>query len=86
MPNYDTLEAAQARIIELEEANAELTNERDSLSQNNESLRNDNNSLRTLNQKYFNKLTAQYSKQEDENNDEDKEVQSCEEFAKSLKI
>lgn len=86
MPNFDTLEAAQAEIIRLNEALTERTNERDTFSQNNTKLTQENESLRTLNQKYFNKLSAQFQNQEDKNNSGDKEVQSCEEFAKTLTI
>ena len=81
-----TLEEAQAQIITLNERITELTNERDTLSQNNENLTNELGEVRKLNQTYFNKLSAQYSKQEDENNDGDKEAPSCEEFAKTLTI
>lgn len=81
-----TLEEAQAEIVRLNEELTERTNERDTLSQNNESLTADNENLRKLNQQYFNKLTAQYSEQPGENNEEDKEAPSCEEFAKTLKI
>ena len=78
-----TLEEAQAEIIRLNEALTERTNERDTLSQNNETLKTDNDRLRTLNQNYFNKLSAQYSEPEDKNNNE-KEVPSCEEYANNL--
>ena len=84
-PKFATVEEAQARIIELEEALTERTNERDTLSQNNASLTQENESLRTLNQKYFNKLSAQFQDQEDEKDDEE-EVPSCEDFAKTLNI
>ena len=78
-----TLEEAQAEIIRLNEALTERTNERDTLSQNNETLTQENNSLRSLNQQYFNKLSAQYSPEKEE--PEEDEVPSCEDFAKSLK-
>ena len=81
-----TLEEAQAEIIRLNEQLTERTNERDTLSQNNATLTQENESLRTLNQKYFNKLSAQFQNQEDKNDSGDKEVQSCEEFAKTLNI
>ena len=79
-----TLEEAQAEIIRLQEANTELTNERDTLSQNNENLSREIEQVRTLNQQYFNKLTAQYSEPVVEKDDE--ETPTCEEFAKTLKI
>ncbi|MBP3683375.1 MAG: hypothetical protein J6J12_00220 [Oscillospiraceae bacterium] len=81
-----TLEEAQAEIIRLQEANTELTNERDTLSQNNASLTTELESVRRLNQQYFNKLSAQYSQEQDETNNDDEEVQSCEDFAKTLDI
>lgn len=84
-PKFATVEEAQARIIELEEALTERTNERDTLSQNNATLTQENESLRSLNQKYFNKLSAQFQDQEDEKDDE-KEVPSCEDYAKTLNI
>lgn len=80
-----TLEEAQAQIVELNEKVTELTNERDALSQNNADLTTQCNSLRELNQKYFNKLTAQYSHSEEEVQQEDT-PQTCEEFAKTLTI
>lgn len=81
-----TIEEAQAEILTLREQNAELTNERDTLLQNNEKLTGELSSVRELNQKYFNKLSAQFFPQDDEKGDEDEEVVSCEEFAKTLKI
>lgn len=84
MPSFDTLEAAQAEILRLQEANTALQNERDTLSQNNENLTQELGQVRTLNQQYFNKLCMQYSPQQDE--PEEPEVPSCEDFAKSLKI
>lgn len=80
-----TLEEAQAEIVRLNDELTERTNERDTLSQNNRTLTEDNERLRKLNQNYFNKLSAQFTAKEDKNN-EDKEVQSCEEFAKTLTI
>lgn len=80
-----TLEEAQAEIVRLNEELTERTNERDTLSQNNKSLTDDNERLRKLNQNYFNKLSAQFPAKEDKNDDE-KEVLSCEEFAKNIKI
>lgn len=86
MPNFNTLEEAQAEIIRLNERVTELTNERDTLSQNNTTLTGELESVRKLNQQYFNKLSAQYSQEPDKNNDDDEEVQSCEDFAKTLNI
>ena len=80
-----TLEEAQAEIIRLQDANTELTNERDTLSENNATLSQELENVRKLNQQYFNKLSAQYSQEQDENNS-DEEVPSCEDFAKTLSI
>lgn len=85
-PDYKTVEEAKAKILELQQQVTELTNERDTLSQNNKQLQDEKESLRTLNQKYFNQLSAQFQDQEDENNNDEEEVQSCEEFAKTLNI
>lgn len=86
MPNFNTLEEAQAEIIRLNELVTELTNERDTLSQNNTTITGELESVRKLNQQYFNKLSQQYSPQEDKKDNEEEEVQSCEEFAKTLNI
>lgn len=80
-----TLEEAQARIVELQEQNTALTNERDTLAQNNTTLQTENEGLRKLNQNYFNKLSAHYSNPADKKEDDEK-VPTCEEFAKTLKI
>lgn len=81
-----TLEEAQAEIIRLNEQVTELTNERDTLSQNNTTLTGELESVRKLNQQYFNKLSAQYSQEPDKTDNEEEEVQSCEDFAKTLNI
>ena len=87
MPNnFNTLEEAQAEIIRLNEALTERTNERDTLSQNNNTLTQELESVRKLNQQYFNKLSAQYSQEPDKTDNEEEEVQSCEDFAKTLDI
>lgn len=80
-----TLEEAQAEIIRLQEKNTSLTNERDTLSQNNKNLTEELGRVRTLNQTYFNKLSAQYSEPAGKK-DEEEEAPTCEEFAKNLKI
>lgn len=86
MAEINTIEEARAEILRLQEQVTELTNERDTLSQNNTAQAQELESVRKLNQQYFNKLSAQYSHQEDENNDGGKEVPSCEDFAKTLNI
>lgn len=82
---FKTIEEAKAKVLELQEQLTELTNERDTLSQNNTTLQGELEDVRKLNQKYFNKLSAQYSHEPDKNDDEE-EVQSCEDFAKTLDI
>jgi len=87
VPNtFNTLEEAQAEIIRLNEELTERTNERDTLSQNNATLTGELESVRKLNQQYFNKLSAQYSQEPDKNDSDEEEVQSCEDFAKTLEI
>lgn len=81
-----TLEEAQAEIIRLNEQVTELTNERDTLSQNNTTLTGELESVRKLNQQYFNKLSAQYSHDGDKKDDDEEEVPTCEDFAKTLDI
>lgn len=79
-----TLEEAQAKIVELTEKVTELENEKATLSENNKTLSEDLENVRVLNQRYFEKLTAQtISKDEPE---EEEEKLSCEEFAKTLTI
>ena len=80
-----TLEQAQAKILELQEANTQLTNERDTLSHDKEQLTQELTDVKKLNQQYFNKLSQQFFPTEDKK-DEEQEVPSCEEFAKSLNI
>lgn len=84
-PNYETLEQAQEAILDLQNQVTELRNERDTLSQNNETLTQELASVRTLNQKYFNQLSAQFH-EEDENNEEEEEVPSCVDFARTHNI
>lgn len=86
MAEFNTLEEAKAEIIRLNEALTERTNERDTLSKDKESLTGELESVRKLNQAYFNKLSAQYSQEPDKTNNQEEEVQSCEDFAKTLNI
>ena len=78
-----TLEEAQAEIIRLQEENAELTTERDTLSQNNETLTGELASVKKLNQQYFNKLSQQFIPTEGKTNNET-EAPSCVDFARSI--
>ena len=81
-----TLEEAQAEILRLQEENTAVKNERDTLSQNNAALSEDLERVRTLNQQYFNKLSAQYSEPAGGEHFVTEEAPTCEEFAKTLKI
>jgi FtsZ-binding cell division protein ZapB len=81
-----TLEEAQAKILELQEQNTKLTNEKETLSQNNADLSTELESVKKLNQQYFNKLSQQFIPTEDKNDKDEPEVPSCEDFAKSLNI
>lgn len=81
-----TLEQAQEKILELTEQVDSLTVERDTLSQNNKQLTTDLENSRTLVQKYFNKLIAQETPQNDDGDDDEEEIQTCEDFAKTLNI
>lgn len=86
MEEYKTIEEAKAKILELQEQNTKLTNERDTLSQNNETLTGELESVKKLNQQYFNKLSQQFLPTEGKKDDEEQEAPSCEEFAKTLNI
>lgn len=86
MPTFDTLEAAQAEILRLQQENAALTTERDNNAQEVERLRTEVSQVRTHNQNLFNQLNAQYSNQAGEKHDEEEEAPTCEEFAKTLEI
>lgn len=80
-----TLEEAQEQILQQQQQIADLTTERDTLSQNNATLTTERDNLRSLNQKYFNRLIAQEEKPKDKLEDKPEDVQSCEEFAGTLK-
>lgn len=83
---FKTIEEAKAEILRLNEELTARTNERDTLSQNNATLTTELESVRKLNQTYFNKLAAQYSEQDEENDDKEEKPVTCEEFAKTLNI
>lgn len=82
---FNTLEEAQAEIIRLQDELTERTNERDTLSQNNETLKADNERIRNLNQRYFERLCVQDSSNTGVPTNEDL-PESCEDFARTLKI
>ena len=86
MADFNTLEEARAEIIRLQEENTRLTNERDTLSQNNTTQAQELDSVRRLNQEYFNKLSQQFIPTPDKNDNDEEEVPTCEDFAKTLNI
>ena len=80
-----TLEEAQEQIVTLQASLTEITTERDTLKDNNKKLFDDLTRVRELNQRYFEKLSAQYVPPgSDPGNDH--EEPTCEEFARTLKI
>ena len=81
-----TLEEAQEQIVNLQNSLTEVTNERDTLKANNQNLTNDLTRVRELNQRYFEKLSAQYVPPGGEPGKDDHEEPTCEEFARTLKI
>lgn len=83
---FKTIEEAKAEILRLNEELTARTNERDTLSQNNATLTTELESVRKLNQTYFNKLSAQYSEQEEETDEVEEKTPTCEEFAKTHNI
>ena len=81
-----TLEEAQQKILDLTEENQTLKQEKETLSKDKKKLEEDNENLHTLNQKYFNKLIAQETPENNPKKDPEPEEPSCEEFAKKLTI
>lgn len=85
---YETLQEAQARILELEDEVTQLRTNNQVLSQDNENQKKENEDLRTLNQKYFNRLIAQDDNEgKNKNGDQGgSDVPSVEEFVKNMKF
>lgn len=81
-----TIEEAQEQIVNLQNSVTELTNERDTLKSNNQKLNEDLTRVRELNQRYFEKLSAQYVPPGGDPGNDDHEEPTCEEFARTLKI
>lgn len=81
-----TLEEAQEQIVNLQNSLTEVTNERDTLNANNKKLTEDLTRVRELNQRYFEKLSAQYVPPGGDTGNDDHEEPTCEEFARTLKI
>lgn len=78
-----TVEEMQERILELEEQNQTLTQEKEKLSDDNKTLTEDIQRVRAVNQKYFEKLSMQENPETKED-EEEPEVPTCEEFAMEL--
>ena len=84
MPNsYDTLESAQARILELEQQLESVTNERDTLSENNNTLNQRVTQLSERCQDFFNQIIQQ-RENPGKDEEEDEEGPTLEEFTNSL--
>lgn len=90
MPDdHNYVEQLQEQMLTLREDNDRLTTEHETLSSENENLRAENERLRNLNQTYFNRLIAQDESAHGNGGadpDDEPEIPTCEEFAKTLKI
>ena len=82
MANYETLEAALERILQLEEELRTVTGERDTANDAISQLNTQLNEVREINQRYFNRLTQE----KEETEKEEPEVISCEDFARTINI
>lgn len=84
-PEFNTLEEARAEIIRLNDELNKSKVESENYSTRINELTSHLETVRKLNQEYFLKLKAQQeTKPEDE--DEEQDVPSCEDFAKTLTI
>lgn len=84
MPNsYDTLESAQARILELEQQLESVTNERDTLSEDNNTLNERVTQLSDRCQNFFNQIIQQ-RENPGEDEEEDEDGPTLEEFTNSI--
>lgn len=81
-----TLEEAQEQILNLQDEVATLNDERETLIQNNDNLTEQVENLRAQNQRYYNKLIAQDKTDDDNKGNEDEEIPTCEEFAKTINL
>lgn len=79
-----TLEEAQERILELEGQLETVRTERDTLSQNNNELTKNLEAARTLNQKLFDRVKV--TEASEASAEEEDDVPTCEEFAKTIII
>lgn len=83
---FSTLEEARAEIIRVQELLTAAETERDALKSQNATQAEDLRRVRELNQQYFLKLSAQILDHEKEDPQQDEQIQTCEEFAKTLTI
>lgn len=81
----NTLEDARAEILRLNEELSAMTTERDNYCNQVTELTSDLENVRELNQRYFLKLSAQYTPNP-KLEDEDTDAPTCEDFAKTLTI
>lgn len=81
---YETVEQARERILELEETINGLNANIETLQGEKTDLENNVQSLREINQRYYNKLIAQETTEPTD--DEEEDTESLEDFARNLKI
>ena len=79
---YDTIEEAQARILELEQELESVTNERDTLSENNNALNERVTQLSDRCQNFFNQIIQQ--RENPGRDEEEEEGPTLEEFTNSI--
>lgn len=84
-PEFNTLEEARAEILRLNEELTTAQTELENYSTKVSELTKENEKVRELNQKYFLRLSAQYNPNPAPDEDEP-EVPTCEDFAKTLTI
>lgn len=80
-----TLEEAQAEIVRLQGELQTAHTDRDNYSNRVNELNGELEKVREINQQYFLKLSAQ-TEQKKEDEDEEDEIPTCEDFAKTLTI
>lgn len=85
-PEFNTLEEARAEILRLNGELSTAQTERDNYSNRITELTRDLENVRELNQHYFLKLNAQYNPKPESEEDDEPEVPSCEDFAKTISI
>ena len=85
--NFNTLEEARAEILRLNQELASAQTAEKNYTTRIEELTRENENVRELNQKYFLELSAQYQRDEkDEDKEPDEKQISLEDFARTLSI